>query len=51
MAHAKMPFVKYKDYYLIDIPEHYYTWCERKGFPNSRLGTLMVHTLDIKIMG
>jgi len=46
-----MPFGKNKDYYLVDIPEHYYTWFQRKGFPNNTLGKLMAQMHDIKING
>lgn len=51
MAHTKMPFGKYKDYYLIDIPEYYYTWFSRKGFPTTNLGKMMEQMHDIKING
>jgi len=51
MAHTKMPFGKYKDYYLIDIPEYYYTWFKRKGFPKNSLGKMMEQMHDIKING
>ena len=26
LAHAKMPFGKYKDRFLIDLPEYYVIW-------------------------
>lgn len=48
LAHYKMPFGKYKDYYLIDIPEYYYTWFRQKGFPKGKLGELMEEMLTIK---
>ena len=51
LAHYKMPFGKYKDQYLIDIPEHYYTWFNQKGFPQGKLGSMMQQMNDIKING
>ena len=51
LAHYKMPFGKYKDYYLVDIPEYYYTWFKLKGFPEGKLGRMMIQMHDIKING
>jgi uncharacterized protein (DUF3820 family) len=51
LAHYKMPFGKYKDRYLVDIPEYYYTWFKQKGFPNGKLGFMMTQMYDIKING
>jgi len=51
LAHYKMPFGKYKDYYLVDIPEYYYAWFKRKGFPKGKLGEFMLEMHEIKING
>ena len=51
MAHTKMPFGKYKNYYLVDIPEYYYNWFKQKGFPRNSLGRMMEQMHDIKING
>ena len=51
LAHYKMPFGKYKGYYLIDIPEYYFTWFKQKGFPEGKLGVMMTQMHDIKING
>ena len=51
MANTKMPFGKYKNYYLVDIPEYYYIWFKRKGFPANSLGKMMEQMHDIKING
>jgi uncharacterized protein len=32
LAHAKMYYGKYKDYYLSDIPEYYLIWHRQKDF-------------------
>ncbi|SFU43928.1 hypothetical protein SAMN05216480_103224 [Pustulibacterium marinum] len=49
LAHAKMPFGKYKDYYLVDIPEPYYVWFKQKGFPTGKLGMQMQSMYEIKL--
>ena len=51
LANTKMPFGKYKDRYLIDIPENYYVWFHQKGFPKSKLGLQMQEIYEIKING
>lgn len=51
LAHYKMPFGKYKDYYLSDIPEAYYLWFRQKGFPSGELGKHMQAVLELKING
>lgn len=51
LAHAKMPFGKYKDYYLIDIPEHYIVWYKNKGFPKGKLGQQMQMVYELKLNG
>ncbi|MBB4118128.1 MAG: DUF3820 family protein [Mesonia hippocampi] len=51
LAHAKMPFGKYKDWYLSDIPEPYYVWFRQKGFPEGKLGKQMQAVLELKING
>ena len=51
LAHYKMPFGKYKDKYLVDIPEYYYTWFRQKGFPDGKLGRLMEEMRTIKVNG
>ena len=51
LAHYKMPFGKYKDSYLSELPEAYLSWFRKKGFPNGKLGTMLEATLEIKING
>jgi uncharacterized protein (DUF3820 family) len=46
-----MPFGKYKGYYLVNIPEYYYVWYKRKGFPEGKLGRMMHEIDEIKING
>lgn len=51
LANYKMPFGKYKGYFLVDIPEYYYIWFRKKGFPEGKLGRMMTEMLEIKING
>ena len=51
LANAKMPFGKYKDRYLSDLPEDYLVWFQRKGFPEGKLGRMLASILEIKING
>lgn len=46
-----MPFGKYKDRRLCDIPEHYLVWMHGKRFPEGKLG-MWLHTLyEIRLNG
>jgi hypothetical protein len=51
LANYKMPFGKYKDKRLLDIPEYYYAWFATKGFPEGKLGQMMKEMYEIKING
>lgn len=51
LARWKMPFGKYAGKPLIDLPEEYLFWFEKKGFPEGELGELMKFCLDLKIEG
>ncbi|MCT4637167.1 MAG: DUF3820 family protein [Bacteroidales bacterium] len=51
LANTKMPFGKYKDYYLCDIPEYYIVWYKNKGFPKGEIGELMALLYEIKLNG
>ena len=51
LAHYKMPFGKYKDRYLVDVPEYYYVWYKQKGFPEGKLGRMMTQMHEIKMNG
>jgi len=48
---TKMPFGKYKDRFLIDLPEYYIVWFKQKGFPAGKLGELMGLVYEIKLNG
>lgn len=51
LAHTKMPFGKYKDRYLIDLPEYYVVWYHNKGFPKNKLGEMLEMVYMLKLNG
>lgn len=51
IARTRMPFGRFKDRVLIDLPEEYLLWFVDRGFPQGELGELMQITLEIKING
>ena len=48
---AKMPYGKYKEWYITNIPVHYLEWMQRKGFPNGTLGQYLATMFEIKTNG
>jgi uncharacterized protein (DUF3820 family) len=52
LANYRMPFGKYKDTRLIDLPEAYILWFkQRGGLPHGKLGRLMEEIYEIKLNG
>lgn len=51
LAHTKMPYGKYKDVYLIALPEHYVVWYHNKGFPKGKLGLMLEQVYELKLNG
>lgn len=51
LAHTKMPYGKYKDVYLIALPEHYVVWHHNKGFPKGKLGLMLEQVYELKLNG
>lgn len=51
LANYKMPFGKYKDWYLANIPEFYFVWFKQKGFPDGKLGKMMAEMYELKLNG
>ncbi len=47
----KMPFGKYKDQVIADLPVSYLEWFYREGFPSGKLGMLLGTMLEIKMNG
>ena len=51
LANQRMPFGKYRDRLLIDLPEPYVVWFAQQGLPKGRLGELMALLYEVKING
>ena len=51
LAFYKMPFGKFKEAYLSDLPEAYLVWFKRKGFPAGKLGRLLESVYKMKVNG
>jgi uncharacterized protein (DUF3820 family) len=46
MMRYRMPFGKYKDRLIIELPVFYLEWFASKGFPSGKLG-MMLSTIHI----
>ncbi|MCP4115410.1 MAG: DUF3820 family protein [Desulfobacteraceae bacterium] len=51
IARTPMPFGKYKDLPLVDLPEPYVVWFAQKGFPKGELGEMLKMLYEIKVNG
>ena len=51
LVHMRMPFGKYKNRILCDLPESYLVWFHRKGFPPGNIGMLLSALYEIKLNG
>ena len=51
LAGMRMPFGRYKDRRLIDLPEPYVVWFAQKGFPGGHLGDMLRMVYEIKVNG
>jgi uncharacterized protein (DUF3820 family) len=51
IVNTRMPFGKYKDTLVCDIPVSYLEWMNRKGFPPGKLGMMLSTTYEIKTNG
>jgi len=51
LVRVKMPFGKYKDVLICNLPMPYLEWFARKGFPKSKLGILLSTMYEIKLNG
>lgn len=48
---TKMPFGKYKDVLICNLPVSYLEWFAREGFPKGKLGMMLQTMLVIKSNG
>ncbi|MBW8361845.1 MAG: DUF3820 family protein [Kaistella sp.] len=48
---SKMPFGKYKDTVIADLPINYLEWFQRQGMPKGKLGMQLSTIYEIKLNG
>ena len=51
LVSVRMPFGKYKDRIICDLPELYLVWFHQKGFPPGKIGALLSAMYEIKLNG
>lgn len=51
LVKVKMPYGKYKDKILCDIPVSYLEWMNSKGWPAGKLGQQLATVYEIKLNG
>jgi uncharacterized protein (DUF3820 family) len=51
LVQTRMPFGRYKDRVLCDLPENYLVWFHQKGFPQGKIGVLLSTLYEIKLNG
>lgn len=51
LVRTRMPFGKYKDRLLCDLPVSYLEWFAREGFPKGKLGAMLQTLYEIRING
>lgn len=51
LVRTKMPYGKYKDRFLYQLPVSYLEWFNREGFPKNKTGRLLELMYVIKLNG
>lgn len=51
LVKTKMPFGRYKDTLISDLPVSYLEWFSSKGFPAGKLGQLLQTMYEIRLNG
>jgi uncharacterized protein (DUF3820 family) len=51
LQQTQMPFGKYKNRDLLDLPMHYLDWFARVGYPEGELGKQIALAHEIKLQG
>ena len=51
LAHTEMPYGKYKNWYLIDLPEYYIVWLHNNRLPKGELGEQLKLVYELKLNG
>ncbi len=51
LATYRMPFGKFKNWLICDLPEYYLVWYHRKGFPPGKPGMMLNTMYEIRLNG
>ena len=51
VVRTKMPFGRFKDRLLADLPEPYLVWFSQQGFPKGELGQMLALVHEMKVNG
>lgn len=51
LVDIKMPFGKYKEVLICNLPVSYLEWFQQKGFPKGKLGILLETMYEIRTNG
>lgn len=51
LSKTRMPFGRYANRLLVDLPESYVVWLSNKEFPKGELGTMLKIVYEIKVNG
>jgi len=51
LVKTKIPFGKYKNILICNLPIAYLEWFQRKGFPKNKLGVLLQTMYEIRLYG
>ena len=51
LIETKMPYGKYKDKLICDIPEHYLLWIKNNALPKGKLGEMISLMYEIRLNG
>lgn len=51
LVNTRMPFGRFKDRKLLDLPEPYVIWFKNEGFPKGQLGEQLATLYEIKVNG
>ncbi|MBC7692971.1 MAG: DUF3820 family protein [Methylotenera sp.] len=51
LARMRMPYGKYRDMPLVELPEPYVVWMHQQGFPDTELGRMLGIVYEIKVNG
>jgi uncharacterized protein (DUF3820 family) len=51
LANTRMPFGKFQNTLLVNLPEPYLVWFKQKGFPKGEIGAMLEEMYEIKLNG